>query len=83
MNAKKFSDAMSELDSKYVDEAINYKKKAQKSVWVKWGVMAACLCLIVVGGLGISWVLFNGNIGTQSTCGHTCLLYTSPSPRDS
>ena len=71
MNAKKFSDAMSELDSKYVDEAINYKKKAQKSVWVKWGVMAACLCLIVVGGLGISWVLFNGNIGTQSTCGHT------------
>lgn len=37
MNAKKFSDAMSELDSKYVDEAINYKKKAQKSVWVKRG----------------------------------------------
>ena len=30
MNAKKFSDAMSELDSKYIDEAINYKKKAKK-----------------------------------------------------
>ena len=28
MNAKKFSDAMSELDTKYVDEALNYKKKA-------------------------------------------------------
>ena len=27
MNAKKFSDAMSELDTKYVDEALNYKKK--------------------------------------------------------
>ena len=26
MNAKKFSDAMSELDTKYVDEALNYKK---------------------------------------------------------
>ena len=24
MNAKKFSDAMSELDSKYIDEALNY-----------------------------------------------------------
>ena len=48
MNAKKFSDAMSELDSKYVDEALNYKKKARKPVWVKWGAMAACLCLIVV-----------------------------------
>lgn len=25
MNSKKFSEAMSELDSKYVDEAIHYK----------------------------------------------------------
>ena len=48
MNAKKFSDAMRELDSKYIDEALNYKKKAKKPVWVKWGAMAACLCLIVV-----------------------------------
>ena len=49
MNAKKFSDAMSELDSKYIDEALNYKKKAKKPVWIKWGAMAACLCLIVAG----------------------------------
>ena len=48
MNAKKFSDAMSELDTKYVDEALNYKKKAKKPRWIKWGAMAACLCLIVV-----------------------------------
>lgn len=31
MNSKKFSEAMSELDSKYVDEAISYKKKAKKA----------------------------------------------------
>ena len=37
MNAKKFSDAMSELDTKYVDEALNYKKKAKKPGWVKLG----------------------------------------------
>ena len=37
MNAKKFSDAMSELDTKYVDEALNYKKKSPKPFWVKWG----------------------------------------------
>ena len=49
MNAKKFSDAMSELDTKYVDEALNYKKKAKKPGWVKWGAMAACLCLVVMG----------------------------------
>ena len=27
MNAKKFSDAMSELDAKYIDETLNYRKK--------------------------------------------------------
>ena len=32
MNAKKFSDAMSELDTKYVDEALNYKKKQRNPV---------------------------------------------------
>lgn len=47
MNAKKFSDAMSELDTKYIDEALNYKKKANMPSWIKWGAMAACLILIV------------------------------------
>mgnify|MGYP000451066381 CR=1 FL=1 len=56
MNAKKFSDAMSELDDKYIDEAINYKKKVKKfrkktnkHSMIKWGAMAACLCILVVG----------------------------------
>ena len=49
MNSKKFSEAMSELDSKYVDEAINYKKKSKKPIWIKWGAIAACLCLVVTG----------------------------------
>ena len=47
MNSKKFSEAMSELDSKYIDEALNYKKKARKPGWIKWGAVAACLCLII------------------------------------
>ena len=57
MNAKKFSDAMSELDTKYVDEALNYKKKAgkkkKKQNWTKWGAMAACLCLVIVGAFAL------------------------------
>lgn len=47
MNSKKFSEAMGELDSKYVDEAINYKKKSKKPGWAKWGAFAACLCLVI------------------------------------
>ena len=46
MNAKNFSDALSELDTKYIDEALNYKKKAKKRIWVKWGAMAACLAVV-------------------------------------
>ena len=57
MNAKKFSDAMSELDTKYVDEALNYKKKAgkkkKKQNWTKWGAMAACLCLVIIGAFAL------------------------------
>ena len=53
MNAKKFSDAMSELDTKYVDEALNYKKKAKKPIWVKWGAIAACFAVIAVLGVGV------------------------------
>lgn len=43
MNAKKFPDAMSELNTKYVDEALNYKKKAKIPIGVKWGTIAACI----------------------------------------
>ena len=57
MNAKKFSDAMSELDTKYVDEALNYKKKAKKPIWVKWGAIAACLCLIAVAIITVPSIL--------------------------
>lgn len=47
MNSNKFSEAMGELDNKYVDEAINYKKKAKKPGWIKWGALAACLAVLV------------------------------------
>lgn len=47
MNTKKFSKAMGELDDKYVDEAIRYQRTRKKSSWVKWGAIAACLCLVV------------------------------------
>ena len=53
MNAKKFSDAMSEIDSKYVDEAINYKKKVKKPVWAKWGAVAACFAAVAILGVGL------------------------------
>ena len=70
MNAKKFSDAMSELDSKYIDEALNYKKKAKKPFWIKWGVIAACLCLIVpLTAFAIDAIQYNAAVDYLNSLG--------------
>lgn len=62
MNSKKFSEAMSELDTRYVDEAIGYEKKKayHKPLLLKLGAMAACLCLIIAGR-----VMFMQNSGNH------------------
>lgn len=82
MNAKKFSDAMSELDSKYIDEALDYKKKAKKPVWVKWGAMAACLCLIVVAIITVPSMLTSqesdGGGGSTIVDGDQNILQEAP-----
>lgn len=36
---------LSDINEKYVKEAREYHK-AKKPVWLKWGAMAACLCLV-------------------------------------
>ncbi len=74
MNSKKFSEAMSEVDSRYVDEAINYKKKDRTPVWLKWGAMVACLCLVIVGVISIS----NWQNNPQAAHGTTEQVYTLP-----
>ena len=47
MNTKQFSEAMSEVDDKYIEEAIRYRRKNKKRSWVKWGALAACLALVL------------------------------------
>ncbi|MCH5209324.1 MAG: hypothetical protein J1F04_10585 [Oscillospiraceae bacterium] len=66
MNSKIFSEAMGELDVRYVDEAVSYKNKSVRSTLIKWGAIAACLCL-VAGGVVFAQnrILFNSNISTS------------------
>lgn len=54
MNPKKFSEAMGEIDNKYVDEAIRYKKSGKKRRWIRWASAAACLALTVVAAASIA-----------------------------
>lgn len=49
MNARLFSDAISQLDDKYYAEAAAYTRK--KRAWGRWAALAACLCL--VAGVGV------------------------------
>lgn len=55
MNSNKFCEAMSELDEKYISEAVSYKKNAKKTVRIQWGVLAACLCLVAVFAIVHLW----------------------------
>ena len=41
--------SMEHIDSDLIDEAETYKGAKKKNKWVKWGAIAACLCLIAIG----------------------------------
>ncbi|MCD8017713.1 MAG: hypothetical protein LUE97_07965 [Oscillospiraceae bacterium] len=46
MNEKLFAEAMSELDAKYIDEVLNYRKKTKRPAWVKRALSRlACVLL--------------------------------------
>lgn len=53
MNSKKLSEAISEVNDKYYEEAANYQPKRKKNSWVKWGALAACLAIMVYAGTNL------------------------------
>lgn len=53
MNAKKFSDAMGALNSRYVEEAALYHKNRIRLPRIMWGAVAACVALAVVVGVNL------------------------------
>ena len=53
MNIKKFEDAMNEIDEKYINEALEYKKKAKKPVYIKITAAAACFAAAVLIGFSV------------------------------
>ena len=53
MTRKNISDAVGGIGSRHIEETASYQAKKQKSIWLKFGAIAACLCLIVVGVFSI------------------------------
>lgn len=50
MNAEQFSSALGKVNDKYIMETITYERK-KKNSGLKWGAMAACLCLILTAAM--------------------------------
>ncbi len=49
-----FSEAMSELDTKYITETLSYQPK-KKTVYVRYLALAAALCLVVAATVWANW----------------------------
>ena len=61
---------MSELDTKYIDEALSYKKKDKMPIWVKWGAIAACLCLMMpLTAFAIDIIQYNAAVDYLNSLG--------------
>jgi len=52
MRGNEFLDKMELIDPVYIEAADADPKKRQKA-WVKWGAMAACLCLVIAGAAAL------------------------------
>ena len=49
MSIPRIVSAMEYIDDDLVSGAATYTRTKKTSLWLKWGAMAACLCLVVVG----------------------------------
>ena len=50
MRGREMLDMIENLNPAYIEAAAE-KPKAKKTGWLKWGAMAACLCLVIGGGI--------------------------------
>ncbi|MBE6954674.1 MAG: hypothetical protein E7449_02015 [Ruminococcaceae bacterium] len=48
MREETFCEILGEIDDRHIVDA-KQKHKAKRTVWFKWGTMAACLCLVILG----------------------------------
>jgi hypothetical protein len=51
MKKEKLYEAIGEIDDNYINDAHLTAKKKSRPVWVKWGALAACLCLMLVASM--------------------------------
>ena len=71
-----FTDAMSELNDKYITEAELYKKSNRTSRIVAWSAIAACLCIVFASTIIIPTFFRSSVTGSDSKEAGDALLET-------
>lgn len=79
MKKEKALSIMEHIDPDIIDEADAYKETKKKSTWVKWGAMAACLCLVVAGAFGANNLFKNRDIVMDDPVGTNKVISGNPS----
>lgn len=66
MTKEKLFEAIGDIKEEHILEAKQPKEKSPYS-WVKWGILAACLCLVIkIGSIYIPWQNASGGCGFDS-----------------
>ncbi len=69
MTNEKLYEVLGDINEKHVYEARAYHK-ANKSIWAKWGVMAACLCLMIpLTAFAIDIIQYNAAVDYLNSLG--------------
>ena len=64
MKREKISEVVENINAKYVEEAATYAGKnraVKKGIWYKWGAVAACVALVVIGSIKLIPSLLGDN----------------------
>lgn len=78
MTKEMLYEILEDVDEKYVEEA-RVPQKKKRPLWVKWGVLAACLCLVIGIGIQVGNWNENGGAGFFGNGDNTVL---EPHPED-
>lgn len=52
MKKEQLYEVLGDINENYINDAHMTTKKNFRPVWLKWGALAACLCLVVIGSFG-------------------------------
>ena len=68
MNDKNIFDALRDIDPQWIIDAAPAKRTSVAGMWAKWGALAACLCVLILGIYFIAPQFFpDGVIPSEST----------------